>query len=156
MLSRQLYSRVLKRFTPLMMRNLSSSMTLMNKTRSFSTMYFTKTDEYLRVDGDKTFLGVSDYAQDQLNEIVYVEMPNGNEYECGDELMEVESTKGVSAIYAPVDLEVVETNDALEDSPELVNDAAESDGWFIQVNVQNPEQLNDLMSAEEYKEYRDL
>ena len=148
------------RFRSQLYKNSTFSLYNVANNRFFSTIYYAKSDEYLRIDENDSniaYFGVSDYAQDQLNEIVHVDLPDVEDsFDQGDEVLTVDSTKGVSECYAPVDFDILEVNDALEDAPELVNDSAELDGWMVKVNIKDASQLESLMNAEEYKEYRDL
>ncbi len=116
--------------------------------------HFTKDHEWIRVDGDIGTIGITDYAQEQLGDVVFVELPEvGKTMSPGDEAGVVESVKAASEIYAPVSGEVVEVNAALADEPAKVNVAAESDGWFIKLKIADKAQLDELMDAEAYKAY---
>ncbi len=116
--------------------------------------YFTKDHEWIRVDGDVGTIGITEYAQEQLGDVVFVELPDvGKAMSPGDEAGVVESVKAASEIYAPVSGEVVEVNAALADEPAKVNVAAESDGWFIKLKIADKSQLDELMDAEAYKAY---
>jgi len=116
--------------------------------------YFTKDHEWIRVDGDVGTIGITEYAQEQLGDVVFVELPEvGKVMSPGDEAGVVESVKAASEIYAPVTGEVVEVNAALADEPAKVNAAAESDGWFIKLKIGDKSQLDELMDADAYKAY---
>jgi len=116
--------------------------------------YFTKDHEWIRVDGDVGTIGITEYAQEQLGDVVFVELPEvGKAMSPGDEAGVVESVKAASEIYAPVSGEVVEVNAALADEPAKVNAAAESDGWFIKLKIGDKSQLDELMDADAYKAY---
>jgi glycine cleavage system H protein len=116
--------------------------------------YFTKDHEWIRVDGDVGTIGITEYAQEQLGDVVFVELPDvGKAMSPGDEAGVVESVKAASEIYAPVSGEVVEVNSGLADEPAKVNVAAESDGWFIKLKIADKSQLDALMDAEAYKAY---
>ena len=116
--------------------------------------YFTKDHEWIRVDGDVGTIGITEYAQEQLGDVVFVELPDvGKAMSPGDEAGVVESVKAASEIYAPVSGEVVEVNAALADEPAKVNVAAESDGWFIKLKIADKSQLDELMDADAYKAY---
>lgn len=118
------------------------------------TTYFTKDHEWLAVDGDVATVGITDYAQGQLGDVVYVELPDvGKMVRQGDEAAVVESVKAASEVYAPVSGEVVEVNAGLTDEPAKVNAAAESDGWFLKLRISDKAQLAELMSADAYKAY---
>lgn len=110
--------------------------------------------EWVRVEGDVATIGVSDFAQHQLGEIVYVDLPAvGDTAAKGDAFGEVESVKSVSELVSPVSGEIVEVNDGLDDAPETVNADAYGDGWMIRVKLADAAELEELMSAEEYEAY---
>jgi glycine cleavage system H protein len=120
------------------------------------TTYFTKDHEWIAVEGDVATVGITDYAQGQLGDVVYVELPSvGKTVKQGDEAAVVESVKAASEVYAPVSGEVVEVNEGLTDEPAKVNAAAESDGWFLKLRIADRGQLAGLMSADAYKAYLD-
>ncbi|MBT4160115.1 MAG: glycine cleavage system protein GcvH [Gammaproteobacteria bacterium] len=111
------------------------------------------THEWAKLDGEVVVVGISDHAQDALGDVVYVELPEvGATFAAGDEAAVVESVKAASDIFAPVSGSVVEVNVALEDEPELVNDSAYVDGWFFKLSADNPAELEDLLSAEGYRQ----
>ena len=115
---------------------------------------YTDEHEWAKIEDDLVVIGITDYAQDALGGIVYVELPNeGDEIIKGDAFGGVESTKSVSDLYAPVSGEVVEVNDTLLDSPEAINEDPYGDGWLIKVRVNNLDELNDLMDNEQYSQY---
>ncbi len=114
---------------------------------------YTKSHEWAKLEGDTVTIGLSDYAQDQLGEIVFVEMPEeGDSFGQGDEFGSVESVKAVSEIYLPVSGEIVELNEALEDAPERVNNECYAGGWIVKVKPENPAQLDELMDKGAYLE----
>lgn len=117
--------------------------------------YFSKEHEWVQDNGDGTVtIGISNYAQDALGDIVFVELPEvGEEVEQDDEFGVVESVKAVSDLYSPVTGEVIEINEALEDAPELVNESPYEEGWMIKVRLQDPEELEDLLSLDDYESY---
>ncbi|GAB5361552.1 hypothetical protein AAMO2058_000722600 [Amorphochlora amoebiformis] len=118
--------------------------------RTFSTLY-TSQHEYLKAEGDLYSVGISDHAQQELGDVVFVELPEeGATFSQGDVMGSVESVKAASSVYAPVDMEVVEINENLESECNLINESAESDGWMIKVKATNPDQLSDLMDADAY------
>lgn len=120
------------------------------------TTYYTKEHEWLSVEGDTATVGITDFAQGQLGDIVFVEVPSaGAQVTQGGEAAVVESVKAASDVYAPVSGEIVEGNPALEDDPSLVNTAPESDGWFFKIRLSDNSQLNGLMNADEYKAFVD-
>ncbi len=112
---------------------------------------YTKDHEWAKREGDIVTIGLSDYAQDQLGEIVFVEMPEvGDTFSQGDEFGSVESVKAVSEVYIPISGEIVEINEALEDAPELVNEDCYEGGWIIKVKQEDASQLDDLMDKAAY------
>jgi glycine cleavage system H protein len=116
-----------------------------------SDLRYVKSHEWVRLDGDVATVGITDHAQDQLGEVVYVDMPDeGDEFEAGGELGEIESSKAVSAIYAPVSGEVVAVNDALEDEPETVNSSPYDGGWLVKIKVSDPSEVESLLDAAAY------
>jgi glycine cleavage system H protein len=112
---------------------------------------YAKNHEWAKADGDNVKVGISDYAQDQLGDIVFVEMPDvGEAFDKGAEFGTVESVKAVSELYMPVGGEIVAVNGALEDSPELINNTPYSDGWMIEVKPDDPAELDSLMAKDAY------
>ena len=117
-------------------------------------LLFTKEHEWLRIDGNVGTIGISDHAQKELGDIVYIELPKpGTPYGSGDSFGSVESVKAVSDIYCPVSGEVTEINQALAESPEKVNDEPYGNGWLIKLKLANPAQVDQLMTAAQYTEY---
>lgn len=116
---------------------------------------YSKEHEWVRVSGNVATVGITDYAQDQLGEIVFVELPEeGEEFEKGDAFGVVESVKSVNDIYAPLSGRVVEINDPVLDSPEIVNEDSYGEGWLIKIEMANAkEELKDLLSARNYESY---
>jgi glycine cleavage system H protein len=107
--------------------------------------------EWAQIDGDVATIGVSDYAQDQLGDITYVELPAvGDIYKKGEEFGTLESTKAVSEVFMPLSGEVVEVNEALGESPGLVNTDPYGEGWLVKVKMDDPSELDSLMTADEY------
>lgn len=118
------------------------------------TIRFTKDHEWIRVEGDVATIGITDYAQEQLGDVVFVELPEvGKTVAAGDEAAVVESVKAASEIYAPVSGEVVEVNEALNGEPATVNASAEGDGWFLKLRLSDKAQLDGLMDADAYKTF---
>ena len=114
---------------------------------------YAKSHEWARTDGDKIKIGISDYAQDQLGDIVFVELPEvGDTFGQGEEFGTVESVKAVSELYMPVAGEVVAINDTLEDAPEKVNNTPYGDGWMLEIKADNPAEMDDLMDNNAYDE----
>jgi len=115
---------------------------------------YTKEHEWIDVEEGIATVGITDYAQDQLGDIVYVELPEvGSEFSTGDEFGSVESVKAVAEIYMPIAGEIVEINEGLEESPELVNKNPHDDGWIVKIKVADPSELDDLMDHEAYEEW---
>jgi len=118
-----------------------------------STRY-TKDHEWIRLDGDVATVGITEHAQEQLGDIVYVELPEiGRKVTKGGDAAVVESVKAASDVYSPVSGEVVAINDALGSSPGAINEEAEGKGWFFRLKLSSPDELNELMSAEQYKAF---
>jgi glycine cleavage system H protein len=114
---------------------------------------YTPEHEWLRVEGDTAVVGVTDYAQDQLGDIVYIGLPAvGDTIEPGASIGELESTKSVSDLYAPVAGVVAERNDALEQTPEIVNSDPYGEGWLIKVTLADPGALDGLLDASAYEQ----
>jgi len=115
---------------------------------------YTKDHEWIRVKGDLATVGITDHAQKQLGDVVYVELPKvGDRFETTEPFGSVESVKAVSEIYMPVTSSVVEVNESLNDSPEQVNEDPYGDGWMVVVRMENPAQVDGLLSAAEYEDY---
>ena len=113
--------------------------------------YFTEEHEWVEVDGDVATVGITEYAQSQLGDIVFVEVPEeGRELTKGDEAAVVESVKAASDVYTPASGTVVEGNAELEASPGLVNEDPEGDGWFFRLTLSDPSELEGLMDADKY------
>src|SRR5438105_5594714 len=115
---------------------------------------YAKSHEYVHVESDVGTIGITDYAQKELGDVVFMELPQvGSQLEQGDELGSIESVKAVSELFAPVSGEVVEINEALAEKPELVNTDPYGDGWMVKIRLKDPTEVDELMSAEEYDEY---
>ncbi len=115
---------------------------------------YTNDHEWAHEEGEVLVIGITDYAQDSLGEIVYIELPSeGDEITKGDPFGAVESTKAVSDLYAPVSGDVVEVNEALLDSPEIINSDPYGEGWMIKVKVYDPGELGDLMDFDGYTDF---
>lgn len=118
------------------------------------TTYYSKDHEYIRVEGDIGTVGITDFAQSQLGDVVYVELPAvGKTVSKGDEAAVVESVKAASEVYAPVAGEIVEVNSALEAAPNMVNEDAAGTGWFVKIRIANKDDLADLLDEAAYKDY---
>lgn len=116
-------------------------------------IYYSESHEYIRVEGEEGFIGISDYAQKQLGNVVYVDMPEeGDEITAGDDFGAIESVKAASDLIAPVSGEVLEVNTTLEENPRLVNEDPMAN-WIIKVSIQDPSQLDSLMDEERYAAY---
>ena len=114
-------------------------------------LYYSESHEYVKVEGEYGYIGITDYAQHELGNVVYVDMPDvDDEVSAGEEFGAVESVKAASDLSAPVSGTVVEVNSALEDEPELLNSDAFGN-WIIKVRIENPDELQSLMSASEYE-----
>jgi len=115
---------------------------------------YAKSHEYVHVEGDVGTIGITDYAQKELGDVVFVELPQvGTQLELGDEMGSIESVKAVSELFAPVSGEVVEINESLAEKPELVNTDPYGDGWMIKVKLSASDEVDELMSAEDYEDY---
>ncbi|MDJ0979200.1 MAG: glycine cleavage system protein GcvH [Erythrobacter sp.] len=116
--------------------------------------YFTDEHEWIEVEDDSATVGITDYAQEQLGDIVFVELPAvGTALDKGGDAAVVESVKAASDVYAPISGEVTEGNSALEDEPALVNSSPEEDGWFFRMSVADKDELEGLMDEAAYKEF---
>ncbi|HYR83433.1 MAG TPA: glycine cleavage system protein GcvH [Terriglobia bacterium] len=117
-------------------------------------LLYTKEHEWLRIAGETGTIGITDHAQDELGEVVYVELPKvGDTFDAGQTFGSVESVKAVSELFIPVSAEVVEVNSELADSPEKINEDPYGQGWMIRVRLRDKNQAGELMSAKEYDEY---
>ncbi len=115
---------------------------------------FSKEHEWVLVEGDVALIGITEFAQSELGDVVYVELPEvGEKITKDDPFGSVESVKAVSDLFAPVSGAVIEVNDSLPDNPELVNEDSYGDGWMIKVQMSDKEELKDLLAADEYGEY---
>jgi glycine cleavage system H protein len=120
------------------------------------TTRYTKDHEWIRAEGNAATIGISDYAQSQLGDVVYVELPAiGKKLKAHDEIAVVESVKAASEVYAPASGTVTAVNDALTGDPALVNRGAEGEGWFAKVTLDNPSELDALMDEAAYKSFVD-
>ena len=115
---------------------------------------YTKEHEWIRIEGDLAEIGITDYAQDSLGDIVFLELPEkGTDVEREDSFGVVESVKAVSDLYAPLSGTIEETNEPLADTPELINEHPYSDGWIIKIKINDPSELDNLMDAKAYEDY---
>src|SRR5690606_9112454 len=110
---------------------------------------YVESHEWVRVEGNKAYIGITDYAQDKLGDVVYVEVPDvGTVVEAGDQFVVLESVKAASDVYAPISGTVVEVNEELEDNPALINESA-FDAWIVAIDMSMPTEVNRLLSSEE-------
>ena len=118
------------------------------------SVYYTEQHEWLRIDGDTATVGITDFAQGQLGDVVFVEVPEaGRHVAKGGEAAVVESVKAASDVYSPVSGDVIEGNQALVDDPALVNSDPEGEGWFFKVRLADTHEINDLLNADQYKAF---
>jgi glycine cleavage system H protein len=117
-------------------------------------LYYTKDHEWIRSDGEIATVGITNYAQSQLGDVVFVELPEiGRKVEKGAEVAVVESVKAASEVFAPASGEVVAVNEALEAAPGTVNDDAEGEGWFLKLRLASPDEVAGLMTEAQYKAF---
>ena len=118
------------------------------------TLLFSKQHEWVKVNGDTATVGITDYAQKELGDVVFVELPKvGDTFDTNEPFGNVESVKAVSEVFCPVAGEVLEVNQELVNTPEWVNPDPYGDAWFIKLKVTNPEELKELFNSQEYEEY---
>ena len=117
-------------------------------------LWYHKEHEWVKVSGTKALLGISDFAQDALGDIVYLELPNaGVNVQAGTEITEIESTKTTSPLYAPISGKIVSVNETLKDHPELINKDPYGEGWIAVIEMTNPEEVEKLMTASAYEAF---
>jgi glycine cleavage system H protein len=117
-------------------------------------LHYSKDHEWVRVEGNVALVGITDYAQDSLGDVVYVELPKvGDEFAANEPFGSVESVKAVSEVFSPVSGEIVGTNDALVDAPEKVNTDPYGDGWMIRVQMSSTGEVDSLLTAAEYEDF---
>jgi glycine cleavage system H protein len=117
-------------------------------------LHYSKDHEWVRVDGNVAIVGITDYAQDSLGDVVYVELPKaGEKFAANESFGSVESVKAVSEVFSPVSGEIAETNDSLTDEPEKVNTDPYGDGWMIRVTMSAPGEVDSLLTAAEYEDF---
>lgn len=115
---------------------------------------YSKDHEWISVQDREGTIGITDYAQHELGDVVYVDLPEvGDTFDAGEPFGSVESVKAVSEVFCPIGGEVIEVNASLEEHPELINQSPHQKAWMIKIRVNNPEDLKELLSAEEYEEY---
>ncbi|MDD3656712.1 MAG: glycine cleavage system protein GcvH [Atribacterota bacterium] len=118
-------------------------------------LYYSKSDEWIKVENDVGTIGITDYAQDQLGDIVFVEeIEKGKQLNKGDVITTVESVKAVSEVYSPISGEVIEVNQTIIDEPSQINKDPFGEGWFAKIKMSKPDETKELMSASDYSEYR--
>jgi glycine cleavage system H protein len=116
------------------------------------SLKYTDTHEWLKIKGDIATIGITDHAQSELTDIVFVELPEiGKDIKKGEELCVVESVKSVSEIYSPVSGKILNINKKLEDTPELINQKPYDDGWLVEIRINEMKEIDDLINAESYK-----
>ena len=116
-------------------------------------LFYTKDHEWARIEGDVAYVGITDFAQGELGDIVYLDVPTvGEMLKAGEKFGDIEAVKTVAEAYMPVSGEVVEFNEALESAPELVNASPYDEGWIIKIKFSDPSEFDTLLKAEEYKE----
>ncbi len=131
-----------------------SEILVLNKYRVLKDRLYTKTHEWIKVLNDEAYIGITDYAQQKLRNIVGIELPElGKEYTKGSSIGVVESIKSVEDVYAPVSIKVIEVNERLKDEPELMNRDPYGDGWIARVKIINRDELKDLLTAEAYAKH---
>ena len=115
---------------------------------------FTKSHEWIRIEGNTATIGITDYAQKELGDIVFVELPEaGDNLIQGQQFATIESTKAAAEVYAPLSGEVLELNAALSDNPQLVNESPQSQGWMVKVRIRDVSQLQSLLDEDAYKDF---
>ena len=119
--------------------------------RTFSTFY-TKNHEWIKIEDKKGTIGITDYAQEQLGDIIYAEFEEGITVDKGEVLGNLESVKATSDVFAPVDCSVIEVNEEINDNPEIINHQAEKDGWMVKVKILNDDR-DELLNKDEYDEF---
>ena len=121
----------------------------------YPTQYlYTEDHEWIQVDGDVCTIGITEFAQGELGEVVFVDLPDvGESFSTGDEIGSLESVKAVAEYYTPVSGEILEVNSALDDAPETVNDDPHEEGWLVKIRMSSPDELDGLMSADAYETF---
>jgi len=113
---------------------------------------YTETHEWVNVKGNTAIVGITDHAQSELTDIVFAELPEvGKDISKGDELCVVESVKSVSEIYAPISGKIIKVNEDLEDTPEIINEKPYDDGWLVELEISNNDEIDSLLDAKKYK-----
>lgn len=121
-----------------------------------SDLYYTREHEWARIEDNIATIGITDYAQGELGDIVFIELPQkGDSVLAGDAFGTIEAVKAVSELYSPIDGEIVDVNEMLDETPETINNSPYEDGWMIKIKMSNPSQKDDLLSDEDYKKLID-
>lgn len=116
--------------------------------------YYTKNHEWIIVEGNEVIVGITDYAQEEMGDVVFVELPEaGEEFNQGDQFAVIESVKAVSDVFLPVSGEIIEVNEKLLEQPELINEEPHNQGWLVKVQLSDENELDDLMDRAQYQEY---
>ena len=116
-------------------------------------LLYTKEHEWIKVDGDTAYVGITDYAQSELGDIVFVELPAENDdFEKNDVFGTIEAVKTLADLFLPVSGQIIEVNNKVEDEPELINSQPYDDGWLVKISITNPDELKDILKADDYKE----
>jgi len=119
-----------------------------------TTLRYTDQHEWVSVEGDTATVGITEYAQGQLGDVVFVELPEpGKAFAMGDQAAVVESVKAAAEVYAPISGEILEVNEEISTKPELVNEDASGDGWFFKMTIVDPKELDSLMDEAEYAKF---
>ncbi|MEJ2543331.1 MAG: glycine cleavage system protein GcvH [Calditrichaceae bacterium] len=119
-----------------------------------SELKYTKDHEWVKVEGDTAIVGITDYAQSELGDVVYVELPeDGAEVSMNETFGSIEAVKAVADLFSPVSGEVIEINESIQDEPEKVNQDAYGDGWMVKIRLSNPDELSQLMDASAYEKH---
>jgi glycine cleavage system H protein len=119
-----------------------------------SELRYTKDHEWVKVEGDTAIVGITDYAQSELGDVVYVELPeDGAEVSMNETFGSIEAVKAVADLFSPVSGEVIEINESIQDEPEKVNQDAYGDGWMVKIRLSNPDELSQLMDASAYEKH---
>ena len=115
---------------------------------------YTREHEWVRIEGNKAEVGITEHAQKSLGDIVYVELPEiGDEIDAGDEFGSIESVKAVNSLYMPMSGNIIAVNTELKDSPETINEECYDEGWMIRIEISNPDESTELFSPENYEEF---
>ena len=115
-------------------------------------LLYTNEHEWIRVEANEAFVGITDFAQSELGDIVFVELPNTNdEFEKNDVFGTIEAVKTLADLFLPVSGKILEVNEKIEDEPELINSDPYNDGWLIKMSISNPDELNEILKPEDYK-----